>query len=118
MGGSLFLSSLLSTHIIFNTYIIIFNGCERKVSGLKAYNSRRSVWLLLLLVLIGGLIGSLVGALLGGILPVLNMDLNTMGLEPFTIELIVLKITFGIMLKLNLASIIGFILAIIIYVKL
>lgn len=77
----------------------------------------RNPWLLLILLIIGGLIGSLLGTTFGSALPILNQGFQLIGLEPTTIDLLVVKLTFGLLLKFNVASIIGFLLALFIYFR-
>lgn len=84
---------------------------------MKGYGSPRSPWLLLILLIIGGLIGSLLGAAFGNYLPVLNQNFQPIGVSPVTIDLLVLKLTFGILLDLNVASIAGFLLALFLYFR-
>ena len=84
---------------------------------MKGYRAARNPWLLVVLLIICGLIGSLVGTLLQVLLPILGYGFPAIGLSPITIDLLVLSITFGLVLKLNLASIIGFIVGIIIYFR-
>ena len=85
---------------------------------MRGENKLKNPWILLILLIIGGLIGSLLGTAFGNFLPILNTDLNTIGLAPTTIDLLVVKITFGLLLDLNVASIVGFILAFLVYFKL
>ncbi len=84
---------------------------------MRGYNSSKSPWLLLILLIIGGLIGSLLGVTLGNVLPVLNQGFQLIGLEPTTIDLLVIKVTFGLLLKFNVASIIGFLLALFVFFR-
>lgn len=85
---------------------------------MKGYSAAKSPWILLILLIIGGLIGSLLGTVLGGYLPVLNSSFQTIGLAPTTIDLLVVKFTIGFLLNLNLASIIGFFLALLVFFRL
>lgn len=85
---------------------------------MRGYQSTRSPWLLLILLIVGGLIGSLLGAAFGNMLPILNQSFQPIGLAPTTINLLVVTITFGLMLKLNVASIVGFLVALFIYFRL
>jgi len=78
----------------------------------------KSPWILVILLVIGGLIGSLLGQTLGQYLPVLKTGFQPIGLEPTTINLVVITITFGLIIKINVASIIGFLLALFIYFRL
>ncbi|MDX9872224.1 MAG: DUF4321 domain-containing protein [Clostridia bacterium] len=82
------------------------------------YKSPRNPWILLILLIIGGLIGSLLGAAFGSSLPILNTSFQAIGLEATTIDLMVVKFTFGLLLKFNVASIVGFILALFVYFRL
>lgn len=85
---------------------------------MKGYNAAKSPWLLLILLVVGGLIGSLLGTAFGNVLPVLNQSFQPIGLAPTTINLMVLTVTFGVMLKLNVASIVGFLVALFVYFRL
>jgi hypothetical protein len=73
--------------------------------------------ILLLLLIVGSIFGSLLGEILKGSLPWLSYG-QTVGLSPTTIDLASLTITFGMVLKLNVASILGFFLAFFIYTRL
>ena len=81
-------------------------------------NSFKSPWILVILLIIGGLIGSLLGQTLGQYLPILKTSFDPIGLAPATINLQVLTITLGFLIKVNLASIIGFLIAIFVYFRL
>lgn len=83
-----------------------------------AYNAPRNPWILLILLIIGGLIGSLLGAAFGSSIPFLNTGFQAIGLQPTTIDLMVVKFTIGLILNFNVASIIGFILALFVYFRL
>jgi ABC-type antimicrobial peptide transport system permease subunit len=76
----------------------------------RGYNSKKSVGILLVLLLAGALIGSLLGDALGGIIPFLQ-ESKSLGFPATTIDLVVLTFTIGFTMKLNAASILGFILA-------
>lgn len=84
---------------------------------MKGYSAPKNPWLLLILLIVGGLIGSLLGTAFGHVLPILNQGFQPIGLAPTTINLLVVTVTFGLLLKLNVASIIGFLLALLIYFK-
>lgn len=79
--------------------------------------SLKSPWILVILLVLGGIIGSFLGSLLGDQLPILNEKFLPIGLDTTTIDLIVVSITFGVIVKLNMASLIGFIIALIIYFR-
>lgn len=84
---------------------------------MKGYSVSKSPWLLLILLVIGGMIGSLLGAAFGNVVPILNYNFETIGLAPTTVNLLVVTVTFGLLLKLNVASIVGFLAALLIYFK-
>lgn len=72
---------------------------------------------LLVLLLVGAIFGSLIGSALGSLVPILNYG-QSIGMDPFVLDLNVIVITFGFKLSLNLAGIIGITIAFIIYKKL
>ncbi|NLT95614.1 MAG: DUF4321 domain-containing protein [Clostridia bacterium] len=78
----------------------------------------KSPWILVILLIIGGLMGSLLGQTMGQYLPILQTGFQPLGLEPTTINLAVITLTFGLIIKINVASIIGFLLALFIYFRL
>jgi len=79
--------------------------------------ARRSVGLILLVVVAGLVVGSLLGELLGGLLPSgWIQDLltrgPTIGLNPpVTVDLRFLALTFGVSLKVNLVGVAGIVIA-------
>lgn len=79
----------------------------------------KNIWILIVFLLAGLVIGGLLGKLASSVswLWWLSYE-QQFGLEtPFVLDLSVLKITFGLMVKINVASIIGMILAIFVYKK-
>ncbi len=79
--------------------------------------SSKNGWTLLLLVLAGIVLGGFVGSLVSGIssLDWLNYG-QVFGLEnPIVLSLGLVVLTFGLTIKITIASIIGIILAILIY---
>jgi hypothetical protein len=69
-----------------------------------------------IIVVIGALLGTMVGELLGAYLPdgaVKNFFLKSIrfGLEPATLDLHILTLTFGLLLKINVLTVIGVIAA-------
>ncbi|MGX8794609.1 DUF4321 domain-containing protein [Fusibacter sp. JL298sf-3] len=72
---------------------------------------------LLVLLLVGAVFGSIIGAALGDVIPILNVG-RTIGVKPFVVDLSAIVVTFGLSLSLNLASIIGTIIAFVVYKKL
>lgn len=79
----------------------------------------KNIWILLVFLLAGLVVGGLLGKLAASVpwLWWLSYE-QQFGLEtPFVLDLSVLKITFGLMFEINIASIIGMILSIFIYKK-
>jgi len=75
----------------------------------------RSPGLLLVLVLIGALLGSIVGEALTKSVPLLARGVS-IGVEPpVTLDLFILKLTFGVKMKLNVASAVGILLALLLF---
>lgn len=79
----------------------------------------KNIWVLLVFILSGLVIGGLLGKLASSVpwLWWLSFE-QEFGLEnPLVLDLSILKLTFGLMFKINVASIIGMILAVFIYKK-
>ena len=82
---------------------------------------RKSPWLLVACVVIGGLFGGLLGETLLAVFPPgVNQNMFTQALHPglnppVTIDLWLLKITFGFSLKMNLLTFIGILLGVFVY---
>ena len=79
----------------------------------------KNIWILLVFLLAGLVIGGLLGKLASSVswLWWLSYE-QQFGLEtPIVLDLSVLKLTFGLMFKINIASIIGMVLSIFIYRK-
>lgn len=79
----------------------------------------KNIWILLIFVLSGLVIGGLLGELASSVSWLWWLSFGQQfGLEnPVVLDLSVLKITFGMMFKINIASIIGIGLAVFIYRK-
>lgn len=96
------------------------NISVRKKKGRKKYGNKRKKCMDLLVFILSGLV---IGGLLGQLAE--NIDFlwwlsygQSFGLStPIQLDLNVIQITFGLMLKINIASIIGVIIAILIYRK-
>ncbi|MBS4032185.1 MAG: DUF4321 domain-containing protein [Clostridiales bacterium] len=73
--------------------------------------------ILIILLIIGSIFGSLLGEALSGFVPFLTYG-RSVGLSPTTIDLASVTITLGLILKLNIASIIGFFFTLFIYTRL
>lgn len=79
----------------------------------------KNIWILLVFLLAGLVVGGLLGKLASEVswLWWLSYE-QQFGLEsPIVLDLSVIKLTFGLMFKINVASIIGMILSIFIYKK-
>lgn len=78
----------------------------------------KNSWVLLVFLLCGIVIGGLLGELANSVswLSWLSYG-KTFGFSSVTLDLGVLQLTLGLMIKINIASIIGIIIAIIIYRK-
>ena len=79
----------------------------------------KNIWLLLVFLLAGLVVGGLIGKLASEVswLWWLSYE-QQFGLEsPIVLDLSVIKLTFGLMFKINVSSIIGMILSIFIYKK-
>lgn len=83
-------------------------------------NSAKNGWSLFLLLLTGIVLGGFIGWLAKDVayLSWLNYGQQFGFSEPFHLNLGILKITFGLTIKITMSSIIGVILAIIVYKKL
>ena len=86
----------------------------------EAVAVRKSYWVLLIFVLIGGLLGGVLGEILrvmaphGNIQTIFATHFNP-GISPFTIDLVLLKFTLGFEIKINLLSLVGMFLGIYLY---
>ena len=79
----------------------------------------KNIWVLMVFILSGLVIGGLIGKLASSVpwLWWLSFE-QEFGLnEPLILDLSILKLTFGLMFKINIASIIGMVLSIFIYRK-
>lgn len=79
----------------------------------------KNIWILLVFLLAGLVIGGLLGKLASSVswLWWLSYEQEFGINSPIVLDLSVLKLTFGLMFKINIASIIGMVLAIFIYKK-
>ncbi len=79
----------------------------------------KNIWILILFILSGLVIGGLLGELAGQVDFLWWLSYGqSFGLEtPISLNLNIVQITFGLMFKINIASIIGLIIAILIYRK-
>lgn len=79
----------------------------------------KNIWILLVILLAGLVVGGLLGELASGIPWLWWLSYGqSFGLsEPLVLNLNVIQLTFGLVFKLNIASIIGMIIAIFVYRK-
>ena len=79
----------------------------------------KNIWILLIFILSGLVVGGLLGDIAGKVEFLSWMGYGeAFGLtSPLELDLSIIKLTFGITFKINIASIIGLILAIFIYKK-
>lgn len=79
----------------------------------------KNIWVLLVFLLAGLVVGGLLGKVAGGVPWLWWLSYaQSFGLEtPVVLDLSVIKITFGLMFNINIASILGMILSIFIYKK-
>ncbi len=79
----------------------------------------KNIWILLIFILSGLVVGGLIGNLASYVDWLWWLSYSqSFGLEnPVVLDLSVLKITFALMFKINISSIIGMVLAIFIYKK-
>lgn len=92
---------------------------KEKNGGINMATKEKNIWILLVFLLAGLVIGGLLGKLASEIswLWWLSYE-QQFGLEsPIVLDLSVIQLTFGLMFKINVASIIGMILSIFIYKK-
>jgi hypothetical protein len=112
-------------HRHFLTSYIAFAKVRRTLSQSGAYAGkvlvRKSPWLLLLFILLGGLLGGILGEILrvmapkGTIQNIFTTALTPGINPPVTLDLVLLKLTFGVVLKMNLLSFLGMFLGIYLY---
>ena len=79
----------------------------------------KNIWILILFILSGIVVGGLLGELASNVsfLSWLSYGEEFGLTTPLELDLNVIKVTFGLMFKINIASIIGIVLAIFIYKK-
>lgn len=79
----------------------------------------KNIWILLVFLLAGLVIGGLLGKLASGVQGLWWLSYEqSFGLSnPIVLDLNVLKLTFGLVVNINVASIIGMVLAVFIYKK-
>ena len=73
--------------------------------------------LLIIFLIFGSILGSIIGEVLSPFFPLINYGENV-GLSPTTFDLSAISVTFGVSMDLNLATILGFFVALFIYARL
>lgn len=71
----------------------------------------------LLVLLVGLVLGGILGELLKDVVPILAYG-KSIGFQPVTVDLSVIKLTLGLTMQVNLAAIIGIVAAVFIFKKL
>jgi len=84
---------------------------------MKGFKNYQSPWILAALLLIGGLLGSLLGEALGPYIPLLRKS-TEIGFPATPLNLHVVKLTLGFLLKVNLMTVLGFLLGFFLFRKL
>lgn len=89
------------------------------MEGIKMATKEKNIWILLIFILSGLVVGGLLGELAGKINWLWWLSYSqSFGLEnPVVLDLSVIKVTFALMFKISISSIIGMVLAIFIYKK-
>ncbi len=101
----------------YDSYVIMYLVKNYSFRGLAVKNGGRKAWVLLLVLLAGVLIGGGVWQLLLTVLPA-SLDTGlTIGstTAPWTIDLYLVKITFGIVLRINPGSVAGLLTGLLLY---
>lgn len=75
----------------------------------------RNPWILILLILTGVVLGSLIGEALGDLLPFLSYGPGPLGVNNFEVNLSIIYINLSFLIKINVASLIGLLLAVVIF---
>jgi hypothetical protein len=76
---------------------------------------RRNPWIFVVIIVLGAIVGSAIGHILGIVLPqgavkTVFLKALTVGIPTITLNLAILKLTFGFMLHINLVTVIFIIL--------
>lgn len=81
---------------------------------------QRKTWVMVLLIIVGAVVGSALWSMLGGVLPDILMRGISIGTTdaPLTVDFTFLKLTFGMVLHVNIGAILGIAAALLISLKL
>lgn len=77
----------------------------------------RNLWILIIMLIIGGMAGSALGQMLSPTFPVLG-NFTSVGLEPGVLNLLFLSVTFGFTLAIGPLTLLGFLIGYLIYSRL
>ncbi|SDK58435.1 DUF4321 domain-containing protein [Natronincola ferrireducens] len=78
----------------------------------------RNPWILILLIITGVVLGGLIASTLGNTLPILSYGPEALGLNNFEINLGVIYLKLTLLMDINVSSLIGLLLSVIIFNKL
>lgn len=94
------------------------NCCLSGVFGKMRGSARgpKNIWVLVILLILGGLAGSLLGQILGPSLPLLKTG-TTIGLSPGVLNLHFMTVTFGFSVAVGPLTLLGFVLGYFIYAR-
>lgn len=81
-------------------------------------NRNKNTGVLFLMIVAGVLIGSLIGSVLSSVIPLLSYGPGPLGIRDFSIDLSIISFQLRFMIDLNLAGLIGLILAALLFKKL
>lgn len=80
-------------------------------------NNNKSFFVLLIVLLIGLVLGGVIGELFKDYIKVLSYG-ETIGFSPVKIDLAIVELTIGFVMKINLSSIIGIVIALLLFKEL
>ncbi len=78
----------------------------------------KNPWLLILLIVTGVVLGGLIGDALGKTLPILSYGPEPLGLKSFEVNLGVIFLQLSFLIKINVASLLGLLLSVVIFNRL
>lgn len=78
----------------------------------------RNPWLLVLLIITGVVLGGLIGSFLGNTIPILSYGPGPLGLNNFEVDLGVVFIQLTLLINVNISSLIGLLMAVLIFNRL
>ena len=79
--------------------------------------SKRSLWFITMVLILGAMLGTLLGEVIGltlpdGVVKKFFMNGPDLGFSPFTLNLVLFSVTFGLTLKVNVVGGIGIFVAV------